>query len=138
MHLVDDEHLVAVAHGRNREPADDHLADVLDPGVGGGIDLEHVHVAAARNFPASVADPAGIGRGALIAVQGAGEQPRGGRLPHAARPREHERLVDASTRERVAECLRDGLLPDDLVEALGPPLAGEDGVHERADVFDCG
>ena len=82
--------------------------------------------------------PHGSAVGPFYAVQRPGEHTRGGRLAHAARPGEDERLVDASARERVAECLRNGLLPDHVVEALRPPLAGEDGVHERADVFDCG
>ena len=47
-------------------------------------------------------------------------------LPTPRGPAKTNAWCDASARERVAECLRNGLLPDDVVEALGPPLAGED------------
>ena len=132
--LIDDEHLVAVARGRDGEAADDDLAHVVDAGVGGGVDLEDVHVAAGRDLLARIADAARIRRGPLVAVQRPREQAGGRRLAHAPRPGEDERLVDAAARERVAERLGDGLLPDDLVELFGAPLAREDLVHGRPDV----
>ena len=59
--LVDDEHLVAVAHRRDRQAGDHHLADVVDAGVAGGVDLEHVDVAPLRDLDAGVALAARIG-----------------------------------------------------------------------------
>ena len=55
MHLVDEEDLVAVAHRRDRQPLDDHLAHVVDAGMRRGVDLEDVDVAALGNLDARVA-----------------------------------------------------------------------------------
>ena len=56
--FVDDEDLVAVARRRDGEVADDDLAHVVDAGVAGRVDLEHVEVAALRDLDAGVALPA--------------------------------------------------------------------------------
>ena len=53
--FVDDEDLVAIADRRDRQPGDDDLADVVDPGVAGGVDLEDVDVAPLRDLDARVA-----------------------------------------------------------------------------------
>ncbi len=62
MDFVDDEDLVAVADRHDAEAGDDHLADVVDAGVRGGVDLEDVDVAAFGDLDARVArrrtDPA--------------------------------------------------------------------------------
>ena len=55
-----------------------------------------------------------------------GEEPRGGGLADAARPREEIGVGDAPGREGVAQRAGDGLLPDDRVEGLRPPLPRED------------
>ena len=123
--LVDEEHLVAVAHRRDRQALDDHLAHVVDPGVGRGVDLEHVDVAALGDLDAGVADPArGRGR-TLDAVQGAGQDPGGGGLAAAARPGEDEGLGDAPALEGVAQGPGHGRLTQHVVERLGPPLSRE-------------
>ena len=56
--LVDDEDLVAVADRRHAEAGDDDLADLVDLGVGRGVDLEDVDVAALRDLDAGVAHAA--------------------------------------------------------------------------------
>ena len=61
MDFVDDEDLVAIADRRDAEAGDDDVADLVDLGVGGGVDLEDVHVAALRDLDAGVADAARIG-----------------------------------------------------------------------------
>ena len=63
--FVDDEDLVAVADRRDAEAGDDDVADLVDLGVGGGVDLEDVHVAALGDLDAGVADAARIGGRAL-------------------------------------------------------------------------
>ena len=125
MHLVDDEHLVAVADRRDREAFDDDLTDVVDTGVGRRIDFQHVDVAALSDLDAGVAHPARIGRRPLHAVERAGQDAGGGGLAAAARAGEHERLGDAPALEGVAQRLGHGLLAEHVLEALGPPLAGE-------------
>ena len=102
MHLVDDEHLVAVADRRDRQALDDDLADVVDAGMGGGVDLEDVDVAALGDLDAGVTLAARVGRRPLDAVQRPGEDARAGRLAAAARAGEHERVGDALALERVA------------------------------------
>ena len=86
MNLVDDEDLVAVADGRHPEAGDDHVADLVDAGVGRGVNLEHVHVAALRDLDAGVALAARVAGGALLAVETSREDARGGGLANAARP----------------------------------------------------
>ena len=60
--FVDDEDLVAVADRRDRQALDDHFAHVVDAGVRGGVDLEHVDVAAFGDLDAGVADAARVRR----------------------------------------------------------------------------
>ena len=126
MDLVDDEDLVAVADGRHAEAGDDDLADLVDLGVGGRVDLEHVHVAALRDLDAGVALAARVAGRALLAVETSREDAGGGGLADAARPGEDERLRDAADGDRVAQRLRDAALADDVVEALRTPLPSED------------
>ena len=122
MDLVDDEDLVPVAHRHDAEAFDDDLADLLDLRVGGRVDLEDVDVAPLRNLDAGVALAAWIGRRPLHAVQGARQDARGRRLADAAGSGEHESLREPVAGQRVAERTRHRLLPDDIVEALRPPL----------------
>ena len=102
------------------------VADLVDLGVGGGVDLEDVDVAALRDLDAGVADAAGIGGRTLLAVQAAREDARRRRLADAARAGEDERLGDAAGGNRVAQRLRDAALADDVVEALRPPFPSKD------------
>ena len=126
VHLVDDEDLVAIADRRHRERADDHLADVVDAGVGGRVDLEDVDVAPLRDLHAGVALAARIRRRPLHAVQRPRQDARGGRLADPAGAGEDERLREAAARERVAKRRGDGLLADHVLEPLRTPLPGED------------
>ena len=124
MDLVDDEHLVAVSDRHNRQAGDDHLTHVVDLRVRGRVDLEHVDVAPLGNFAARVARAARLGRRPLHAAQRAGQNARGRRLAHAARPRKHERLRDAVFLNRIFQRARHRRLADDIVELLRAPLAG--------------
>ena len=124
--FVDDEDLVAVAHRHDAEAGDDHFADVVDAGVRGGVDFEHVDVAPFGNLDAGVAVAARIGGRPLDAAQRPRQNPRRRRLADAARPGEHERLRQPPARERVAQRPRHRLLSDDVVELLRPPFPRDD------------
>jgi predicted thioesterase len=129
--FVDQEHLVAIAHRGNRQALDDHLAHVVDAGVGGRVDLQHVDVAALGDLDAGVADAARLGGRAVDAVERARQDAGAGGLAAAARAGEHERLGEAPTLEGVLQCPGHGLLAEHVIETLGTPLAGEDLVgHE--------
>src|SRR5262245_48199336 len=125
MHLVDDEHLVAVTNGRKRQVVDDDFANRVDPGVAGGVDLQHVDIATLCDLEAGVADAARLRRWSLHAVQRARQNPGGRRLAGAPLPRKHERLRDATAGDRVAQRTRDRLLSDDIIEALRTPFSSE-------------
>ena len=127
--LVDDPHLEAVAR-RVVARALAQLAHLLDAVVGGAVDLLHVERGAGRDLHAGGALAARLGGRpvALRAVEGLGQDARGGRLADAARAREQEGVADAAGGERVLQRARDGALAHDLVEGLGPPFAREDEV----------
>ena len=131
--LVHDVDLVAPARGRvlhvlAKRP------DLLHAVVRRGVDLEHVHGRARGEVEAGGTFPAGLGLGAAPgAGQRLGEEPRGGGLAHAARPREEIGVRHAPGGEGVAQRAGDGLLPDDRVEGLRPPLPREDLVRHRSE-----
>ena len=133
MDFVDDENLVAVANRRDAQAGDDDVANLVDLCVGGGVDLEHVHVAALSDLDARVADAARIGRRSMDAVQPARQDAGGRGLPDTARAGEDKRLRDALGGDRVAQRLRDAALADDVIEPLRTPLAGEnlEGGHRK-------
>ena len=89
----------------------------------GGIDFEHVDVAALGNLDTRLARAARIGRRPLHAVQRAGEDARGRRLADASGTSEDERLREPIARERVAQRPCHRLLADDIVELLRPPFS---------------
>ena len=124
--FVDDEDLVAVAHRHDAEAGDDDLADVVDAGVRGGVDLEDVDVASLGDFDARIARAARIGRRPVHAAQRARQNPRRRRLADAARTGEHERLREPAAGERVAQRARHRLLSDDVIELLRPPFSRDD------------
>jgi len=129
VHLVDDEDLVAVPYRRDRQAGDDDLADVVDAGVAGGVDLEHVDIASLRDFDARVALAAWIRRGTLLAVERPRQDPRRRGLAAPPRAGKHKCVRDATAADRVAERTRHRLLADNLVEPLRPPLTGENLVR---------
>ena len=126
MHLVDDEDLEAVADRPQAEAADDHLTDLVHLGVGGGVDLEDVDVAALGDFDAGIADPARVHRRTVDAVERLGEDAGGGRLADATGAGEDECLADAAAGDGVAQRVDHATLADHLVEPLRAPLASED------------
>ena len=134
MDLIDEKDLVAIADRHDAEAGNDHLADVVDAGVGRRIDLEHVDVATFRNLDAGVARAAGVGGRPVLTAQRPRQDARGRRLADAAGSGEHERLRQAAARERIAQGARHRLLPDDIVEALRAPFPRDHLVRHR-DLF---
>src|SRR5262249_382169 len=125
MNFIDDENLVPIANRQNAKALNDDVANLLDLSMRCRIDFEHVDVAAFGNLDARIAHAAGLSRGPLHAVQGPCQDAGGCRLPDAPRSCEHERLRQPPAGDRVAKRTRDRLLPDDVVEPLGPPFARE-------------
>src|SRR5687768_5450801 len=80
----------AISDRRDRQPGNHPLADVVDAGLAGRVDLQHVDAAPLRNLDAAVALTAGIRRGALLAVERSRQDARRRRLAAAARPGKHE------------------------------------------------
>jgi hypothetical protein len=99
--------------------------------MAGGVDLEHVHVAALGDLDAGVALTARIHRRTVHAVERPRQDARGRRLAGASLAREHERMRDAVAGDRVAQRARDRWLSDDLVERLRPPFSSQDLVSHR-------
>ena len=130
MDLVDDEDLVAIARRPDAEAGDDHLSHLVDLGIGCGVDLDDVEVAAFGDFDAGIAFAARVGRRAVHAVQPAREDPGGRGLADAARPGKHERLRNPVAGDRVSQRLRDTALPDDVIEPLRAPFSSENLVRQ--------
>ena len=124
--LVDDVDLVAVAH-RCEERLLAQVARVVHTTVGGRVDLDDVHRprAAAGQLATAVALAARVRDRSLHTVEGAGEDAGRRRLAAAAWTGEEIGVVDPVGRERGPERLRHVVLPDDLLEGLGPVAAIE-------------
>ena len=118
MHFVDDEDLVAVANRENRQAGNDDVSNVVDPGMGGGVDFQDVDVSAFRNLDARVTLAAWIGSGSFCAVQGARQYPRRRRLTDTAGSGKDERLRQPPADQRVTQRTCDRLLSNDIVEPL--------------------
>ena len=43
VHFVDDEDFVTIARRSNGDAVDDHVAYVIDAGIRGRVDLQHIH-----------------------------------------------------------------------------------------------
>ena len=121
--LVDHIHLPA---GLNRGEARalDQFADVVDTGVGGGIDLDHVEGVAGGNAGAEGAMAAGVRGGAVTAdaIERARQDAGAGGLARAPGPAEQVGRGDPVLAQGVAQGGGDRLLTHQLVEGLGPVL----------------
>src|SRR5207248_4753734 len=72
-----------------------------------------------------------LDRGPAVAVQAAGEEPRGRRLSDPARARQQVRRSDAPLGDRVRQRARDGVLADQVRKSPWAPLAREREVRGR-------
>ncbi len=122
MRFVDDEDAVPVA--RRLELRDvAQLADVVNAGVGGGVDLADIEVDALGDLAADRALVARLGRRALHAVQRFGQDPGRGGLADTADAGEEVGVMDAIAFNRILERADDGILTDDVAEGLRPVFA---------------
>ena len=128
--LVEHHHLVAVA-GRAVLQALGEIADLLDLGIGGGVDLDDVEVRAAGDLDAGGALVARIGRRAALAVERLGQHARRRGLADAADSGKKIGLSDAPFLERVTQSDNDRFLADEAGEILRAPLAREDLIRHR-------
>src|SRR5581483_42846 len=101
-------------------------------GVRGGVDLEHVDVAALGDLPAGVTFAARIRGRPVRTAQRAREDAGRGRLAHPTRTGKDERLRDAFRGNRVAQRARDRRLADNVIELLGAPFARENLVSHSS------
>jgi hypothetical protein len=125
VNFVDDEDLVARAVG---EVADvvAQLADIVDAGVGGAVDLDDVETLAGGDFGAGGAGAAGGGGLAGFAVECLGQDARRRGFADATGAGKEKGVVDASRTNGVGQGAADVLQVDQVGEILGAPLAGED------------
>ncbi|CAM3641166.1 hypothetical protein NOMA109596_04870 [Nocardioides marinus] len=130
--LVDDVDLVAAAH-RREERLLPQVPSVVDATVGGGVDLDDVDRprAATGQVATRVTLPARVGDRALLAVERPRQDARRGGLAAAAGAGEQVGVVDPVVGQGRAQGRRHVVLPDDLVEGLGPVAAvqGERRLH---------
>src|SRR5580765_1975863 len=123
--FVDDENLVSIAHGRDRERLDDDLANSVDARIRGAVDFEHIDVAAFGDLETRVALAARLRRRPRYAVERARQNPRRRRLADTARAGEDERLREPAGLNRVLQREHDAALADDVLETLRTPLTSE-------------
>ncbi len=117
VHFVDDVDLESGAGGAVAAVFDD-LADVIDAGVAGGVDLDDVDVVAAGDGEAGIAFSAGSGGGTLgvLAIQGFGEDSGHAGLAGASGAAEEVGMGQTVGFYGLFEGLGDVLLADDLVK----------------------
>ncbi len=131
--LVEDVHLGAARASRGR-PGSMRLAHVLDPVVGGGVELLEVVGAAGLDGQARLALAAGSPACEVGAVEGLGQDAGGRRLARAAGPAEQVGVADPVVAHGVAQGPDDLLLARHLGEPAGTvaPVEGLVGHRRRA------
>ena len=87
MDFVDDDHAVSVSGWVKLEKLP-QFPHVVDATIGGAVHLNHVDARAVRDLLARGTLAAGLGGRSLQAVDGLGEQPRGGGLADPPQTRE--------------------------------------------------
>ncbi len=135
VHFVDDIDLVA----RGDRPIAyllDDLADIVDPGMRGGVHLDHVDMAAVHDRLAMFAGDAQVDGGLVdlggLVVQRPCQDTRRRRLADAANAGQHVGLGDAAGFEGVGERAHHRLLADHQVgEVLGAVFARQNTVGGR-------
>ncbi len=135
--FVEDVDLVFVARGAVAGGVAE-LADLVDAAIGGGVDFDDVDRGAGADLGAGVAEVAGLGGRAgfaadgVAAIEGARQDARDGGFADAAVAGEDVAMRDAVLGERVEQRAGDVVLADDVGEARGAVLAGEDLVGHLA------
>ena len=116
-------HLPARLHRREAGTLN-QLADVVDAGVRGGVDLDHIQGAPGGDAAAELADTTGFGRriGAGYAVEGTRQDAGAGGLAGASGTAEQVGRGNPLLEQGIAQGGGDGLLSHQLVKALRPVL----------------
>ncbi len=105
----------------------DEFASTIDTGVGGGVDLDDIGVAAGHD--------GGFDFFTFVAVEGFGEDAGGGGFTHAAGSGEEIGVGETIAGDGVLEGAGDGFLADEIIEGLRAVAAGEDGVGHGGRVW---
>jgi len=101
------------------------VADVFHTVVAGAVDLNDIQAAALGDLEAGVALSAGLGGGALLAIQRLREDAGGGGFTDPARTHKKVGLSEALGVHRILQGARDVILPDHLGEGLRTVFSGE-------------
>ncbi len=128
--LVHHEDAVLARRGRVAHRLDE-LAHVVHAGAAGRVDLAHVRRRPGGDLLARRALGAGLVRGALVAVEAAGQDAGQRGLADAARSGEQQGVRDPAGADRVAQRGRDVGLTRHLVEAARPPFSCQDFVAQQ-------
>ena len=128
--FVDDVDLEAAAGGAELGVGDE-IADVVDAGVAGGVDLDDVDVIAPADGEAGGTFAAGLGGWLVggLAVEAFGEDAGGGGFSGAAGSAEEKGVSEPAGGDGAGEGLSDLGLADEIVEGGRAITAGEDGVR---------
>ena len=134
--LVENIDLVAIAGGRIARGIA-QLTNLVDPAVGGRIDLDHVHGVALAYLGACVAGSTRFRSGALgrtdlsAAVQGHGQNTSDRCFPDAAMPGENVPMRNAVLLQRIQERARHMVLAGYVGKALRTIFSGQNLVAHR-------
>jgi len=104
------------------------LTDIVYPAIRSAVDLEDIETGSRDNLLARLALATRVRGRPLITVQRPRQNPRRRCLTHTARSRKYVRMSDAIIGYRLAECLGDVLLPNDIIEDQRTILAGKNEV----------
>ncbi len=124
MHFIDDVHFVPDELRRIIRPGE-HLADLLDPAVAGGVHLKYVQRRFAGERLAVRAFKTGAAVRGSQAVDGHRHDARGACLSGSTAAAEKVGVRDTPRRRLVGQRTDNRFLPDHFAEAAGPPGAVE-------------
>ena len=128
MNLIKNDNFVSVPR-RPVAQTFSEFTNLLDLRIGCSVHLDDIHIASGSDVLTGLTLIAGIRSGAVLAVEGYGENASGGGFADSSDSREKIGLSDPSIFKGVAQGGDDGLLADDAGEVLRSPFAGEDLVR---------
>ena len=111
MHFVDDIDFV-FAGGRRVLGVFQYFADVVDTGIGGGVDFQQVNVASGVDLRTALAHAARFAVLRVFAVEAFRQNTGDGGFPHPARTGQQVGMVQAAFIQRVAQGFDDVFLTD--------------------------
>lgn len=123
MDFIDDINAVVPPERREFDVLAD-LPDIIDTGIRGAVDLDHVYGRALGDLRAVRAGVTRAARRALFTVEGLGQDPGDRGLPDAACTGKQERVSDAFGRNGVHQRLDDVPLANHIVEGPGAIFSG--------------